>query len=121
MNEKEAYALHSQIETKADMVELGQSLKNLSNGYGIGKCFSCSHSWVMRTRRQNEPIVRCNEVYNQPLIVPHDIEECSRYDKKGELDIMTLIKMHNPVDVSKPDKVAGFSKEQSESTEANKL
>ena len=116
MNEKEAYALHSQIETKADMVELGQSLKNLSNGYGIGKCFSCSHSWVMRTKRQNEPIVRCRGVYEQELIVPHDIEECSRYDRKGELDIMTLIKMHNPVDLSKPDKVMGFSQDEGTET-----
>lgn len=113
MDYAEANKVYAQFEAKADVIEIGQSLKNISNGYGSGKCFSCRHGWIMRVARQNEPIVRCQMGggdFGSPMIVPHDVTECSKYDRKGELDIMTLIQMHNPVDLSKPDKVVGFSK-----------
>ena len=116
MDEKEVYKIHDQIEGRVDAIHVGRSLSQLSSGDGIGKCFSCSHAWIMRAARENNPTVRCGAVYETPFVMPHDVAECNRYSKKGEVDIWTLIKMHNPVDLSKPEKVVGFSKDD-ESTE----
>ena len=114
MEEKEVYKIHDQIEGQVGAIHVGQSLSQLLNGYGVGKCFSCSHSWIVRTSRENSPVVRCGAVYDLPLVMDHDVVECNRYSKKGEVDIWTLIKMHNPVDLSKPDKVVGFANENPE-------
>ncbi len=116
MDHEQVHKIHDQIEASVDTIEIGQGLKNLSNGYGAGKCFSCTSGWIIRIARKNEPIVRCRAA-DPDVVVPHDIIECNRYDRKGELDIWTLIKMHNPVDLSKPEAVMGFkTNEQSPET-----
>ena len=74
---------------------------------GIGKCWSCESAWIIQIARKNETIVRCTNFGNDQ-VVPHDIVRCNRYRASGELGIWDLIKMHNPVDLSKPDKVMGF-------------
>ena len=117
MDDSEVSKIHDQIEGKLDAIRTGRSLSQLAFATGIGKCFSCERAWIMRTKRHNDPIVRCNAEYNDPVIVPHDITDSTRYARKGEVDIWTLIKMHNPVDLSKPDAVMGFkTNEQSPET-----
>ena len=120
MDTQKVHEIHDEIETKLNAIQIGRSVSQLAFDDGIGKCFSCEKAWIIRVKRQNDPIVRCNSGYEEPLIVPHDITDCTRYARKGEVDIWTLIKMHNPVDLSKPDAVMGF-KTNEQSPETDKL
>lgn len=122
MDDKEALEIHSEIEdavSKINAVERRLSTFNLE-GVG-GKCFSCERAWIYRTARRNDPVVMCRATYSDPLLMPHDITECSAYSKRGEVDIFELIKMHNPVDLSKPDKVMGFKREASQTTDVPRV
>lgn len=106
LTSEEADKIESEIGPQVSM--LSSRIKNgtpLSSG--AGKCWSCESAWIIQIARKNETIIRCS-TYGNDMIVPHDIIRCNRYRASGELGIWDLIKMHNPVDLSKPDKVMGF-------------
>jgi hypothetical protein len=118
MDENEVYKIHESIEGQVRSIEVGRSVSSLSNGEGFGKCFSCARAWIIRTSRENDARIQCQV---GEVTMSHDVVECNRYQKKGEVDIWDLIKMHNPVDLSKPDKVMGFSKHDDKGAETDKL
>jgi hypothetical protein len=111
LDEDAVNKLSDELDLKVKEINVGKKYAGITNDTSVGKCFSCERSWIIRIARQNDPIVRC-----AGDVVPHDIIECSKYERKGEVNIWDLIKMHNPVDLSKPEKVVGFSKDD-ESTE----
>lgn len=71
-----------------------------------GLCASCTHAFIYRTRRENEPTVVCMN-FSTERRMPTDIEECSRYSAIGQLDISTLAKMATLIDKDEKDQ-AGF-------------
>jgi len=122
MDDKEAHKIHSEIEDAASKVDAGGRRLSTFNLEGEGgKCFSCERAWIYRTARRNDPVVMCRAAFNDPLLMPHDITECSVYSKRGEVDIFELIKMHNPIDLSKSDKVMGFKREASQTTDVPRV
>ena len=106
IDEDAAYKLSEELDVKVKEINVGKKYAGMTHDVTVGKCFSCERSWIIRIARQNDPIIRCGDD-----VMPHDIIECSKYKRSGEVEIWDLIRMHNPVDVSKPDKVAGFTHE----------
>ena len=109
LDEDAAYKLSEEIDVKVREINVGKKYSGMTNDRAVGKCFSCERSWIIRTVRHNDSIIRCGE-----YVMPHDVTECNKYKRSGELDIWDLIRTHNPVDLSKPDKVVGFSNESPE-------
>jgi len=109
LDDDAAYKLSEEIDVKVKEINVWKKYVGITNDKAVGKCFSCERSWIIRIARQNDPIIRCGD--NE---MPHDIIECSKYKRSGELGIWDLIRTHNPVDLSKPDKVVGFSNEDPE-------
>lgn len=87
-------------------VDRSERLDRYNKLQGTGLCFRCSHAFIMRTKRMNEPVVRCENQTGEPHM-PLDIVECNRYREVGKLslsEMATLAKM-----VGEPEKrQAGF-------------
>ena len=106
--------IYDSVKSSVEIINIGSSVYSNRFHQGLGKCFTCDNARIMKTSRSNDHIIRCGEIYRGSDVVPHDIVECSSYQKKGEVSIWELIKMYNIVDLSKPDKVVGFSNEDPE-------
>ena len=102
--------VYGSVAHKAGLIHLGKGLRDRTFHQGTGKCFSCEHSFVYRVARRNDPIVQCNESYTH-AVMPHDITDCSRYQQRGELSVMDLIKLYSVVDLGVSDKVMGFKQD----------
>lgn len=72
-----------------------------------GICASCSRSMLYRTARGNDTIVRCTDLEGSPRM-PTDIEECSRYQAMGQLNVSALAQMATLIDPDEKKEMAGF-------------
>ena len=85
---------------------------SVKNGTPVGeqsKCASCTHAHILRGFRESEEIVYCNFNFDQLLVVPFKVRECSNYTDKHRPTWEQMqdlaIEIRPPVSLAKP---AGF-------------
>lgn len=60
-----------------------------------GLCFHCKWSTIARTKRMNDPIIRCSEFQQ---LVPTDVTECNSYRRITDLGLQTMAELAWPID-----------------------
>ncbi len=65
-------------------------------------CGMCSRAHIYKLRHKNDPIIHCSETKRD---MPHNVEECNRYQQEGTLGIWQLAKLAKIIDVDPERKV----------------
>ena len=97
---------HDTLETHASMIEAGER-RVLRGQPGIGLCYRCARAHIYRTKRSNDSVILCGELSGN-IPMPLDIVECNRFRQEGTLSIWELTQLCLDIDLSKPNRKAGF-------------
>lgn len=99
---------------------LAMSKINVKNGTPLGcrsLCSTCDHAHVVNGYRESEMLVFCNYVYEQAILVPFKVRECSSYRDKNKPDWEQMEKFAIVLDPEKSLGPLGFRYEDDDELE----
>jgi len=60
-----------------------------------GLCFHCKWSTIIKTKRMNDPLIKCAELSQ---LVPTDVTECNSYRRVTDMGLQTMAELAWPID-----------------------
>ena len=64
----------------------------------LGCCRTCKEAHITRRQYSEVPEIICMAVWNAPRRMPLDIEECTSYERRGEMDLREMGMMALDID-----------------------
>lgn len=72
------------------------------------QCDSCRHAHIIAGYRESETIVYCNYVWDQAIVIPFRVRECSSYADKNKPTWEQMKDLALPIKETTSAKATGF-------------
>lgn len=100
--ERDVHKLWQSLERRAESagIDTRTESQKLKGSIISGICRDCTSSIIVKNKRHNEPLVFCSGIGHSEasVVVPHDIEYCSSYHSRNEVDLYAMAQVAWVVD-----------------------